>query len=277
MRLQCERFSAAGGGRMTVVKPDVPVPRAFRSVLPALRVCFWSGVLFSQFAFAFQNGRPSQQPQGSFTASGGSANSAGAQGAFISSGGRANTAAAQAPVGASVAAAGPAAEDADVGLAGVDRAVQSRDSAALRRYLSDTDAAVQAAAFEQLAADDERSAIRDLSAIIRDRSEPARGQALQLLVNSPEVDEATARAALRSALADPDPLMSEFAADALAALDAAAARGAANQAGSQGPFRSSGGAANTAGPQGKFVASGAPANTAGAQIGAPPAVVSPER
>ena len=247
-----------------------------RRVLPALLSCLISGFLISGTVFAFQAGPPANGgPQGAFTSSGAPPNTAGEQGAFTSSGAPPNTAGPQAAVPPTGVVQGtdPSADDQDVKLAGIDSAVRSGNLEALRQYLQDTDAAVQAEAFEALAARDANLAIQSLLAIIRDPNQLTRVQALQLLDTSPQVDEQTALAALRVALVDPDPLLREYAAEALAARDAPDVKpgtGSPVDGGPQGPFMSSGAPPNTAGPQGAFTSSGAPPNTAGPQAAVPP-------
>jgi HEAT repeat protein len=159
----------------------------------------------------------------------------------------------------------PALGDEQTKLTGIDEAARAGNQGALRQYLQDTDAAVQAAAFDALAAKNQHSAVQDLLAIIRDTKQLARVQALQLLDTSPQVDEQTVLAALRNALVDPDPLLSQYALEALAARDASTASSTPAGAGSQSPFSSSGAPGDTAGPQGPFMSSGAPGGTAGPQ------------
>jgi hypothetical protein len=221
VRLKCEQVFAAVDGERAAIRPGVPC--VIRGVLPALRICLISGFLISEFAFAFQTGPPvSGGSQGPFTSSGAPANTAGPQGPFMSSGAPANTAGPQAAVAPTGVVPGfdPALEDQQTKLAGIDEAARAGNLEALRQYLQDTDAAVQAAAFEALLAKDEHSAIRDLLAIVRDTKQLTRLQALQLLDSSPQVDEQTVRATLRNALVDPDPLLSQYALVALAVRDA---------------------------------------------------------
>ena len=101
-------------------------------------------------------------------------------------------------------------------LAAIETALEHADRPALRGYLRDLDAAVQAAAFEALAALDSVSALQDLFALVKDTTYPNRAQAVQLLTQSPLVDERTQMAVLRTALSDSDPLVADYAAQALA-------------------------------------------------------------
>lgn len=278
MPLKLKRVLAAcDGERVAVRSPSLL--RVIRGVLPVLRISLMSGIVISGFTFAFQAGPPNSGggPQGPYTSSGAPANTAGPQGPFTSSGAPANTAGSQ-PVVTTGAAGGIdlLSQELETKLAGISEAASAENLKALRHYLEDTDAAVQSAAFDALSAKDRQSGGRDLLALISDTAQLSRGQALQLLANSPLVDDQTARAALRSALSDLDPLLRQYANEALALRDAKGEKPGntpPNQGGGpQGAFASSGAPANTAGSQGAFASSGAPAYTAGAQPSVPTAV-----
>jgi HEAT repeat protein len=108
-------------------------------------------------------------------------------------------------------------EEQDAKLAAVSAAAKRREREALRRYLRDEDAAVQAAAFTALAAENAPAAIQELLAILKDPDHPTRWQALWLLDQSLQADQQVVRAALRGAAQDADPLVSDYALQALAA------------------------------------------------------------
>jgi hypothetical protein len=260
VRLECKQVLSVGG----VERPIRSVVlRVIRSLFAAPRIWLISGFLIFEYAYAFQT-TPPGGPQGPFTSSGAPANTAGAQGPFTSSGAPPNTAGSQPALPSEVISrADPTLEDEDTKLAAIEQAARSEDLGALRKYLQDSNAAVQTAAFEALLARNEASAVQDLLAIIRDTGQLVRLQALQVLDASLQVDDQTVRAALRGLLADPDPVLREYASDALAVRDALPIP--ASGVGSQVPFTSSGAPANTSGAQGPFMSSGAPANTAGAQ------------
>ena len=246
-----------------------------------LRLTILSGAVFAACGLAFQNGPPNQPgaAQGASFSSGAPANTAVKQGAFTSSGAPAGTAGQQSSVAAKAAdpSFAPLLADPEAKLAAIAAAAQAGDPQELRQYLKDTDPAIQGAAFEALLTTDPGTAAQDLLALIRDTGELTRKQALQLLANSPGVDEDTIRAALLSAAVDRDPLVRQYAIETLAMQDAEDAASRNGPAGpSQGPFKSSGGTANTAGPQGSFLSSGAAANAGGPQAnpqatGTPPA------
>ena len=101
-------------------------------------------------------------------------------------------------------------------LAGIAAAAERGDRLALRDYLRDYDAAVQSAAFEELSALDPVGAVLDLMALIKDKTYLCRVQAVQLLVESPIVDDRLQLSVLRSSVTDSDPSVSEYAAQALA-------------------------------------------------------------
>jgi HEAT repeat protein len=107
-------------------------------------------------------------------------------------------------------------EDSQLRLAAATAAASRGGQKALGNYLDDTDAAVQVAAFDALAGLDPHAAISQLLAIFRDANNPARWQTLWLLDQSPLVDEKTALAVLHRAASDADPLVAEYATQALA-------------------------------------------------------------
>jgi hypothetical protein len=101
-------------------------------------------------------------------------------------------------------------------LAAVESAAASQDREALGTYMQHTNAAVQAAAFDALAANDNTAAVENLLAQIKDPSQPSRQQALQLLGQSPQVSEQIVMTTLIDALNGADPSFSASAAHALA-------------------------------------------------------------
>ena len=101
-------------------------------------------------------------------------------------------------------------------LAAVESASASQDGEALGKYMQDANAAVQAAAFDALAARDNPEAVENLLAEINDPSQPVRLQALQLLAQSPQADEHTVMTTLIDALNGADSSFSAYAAQALA-------------------------------------------------------------
>ena len=103
-------------------------------------------------------------------------------------------------------------------LAGVDAAAENGDLTALHNYLRDIDPPVQAAAFRALAARDPASAVQQLVNVATDMSFGSRWSALALLDGSAEADPHLVVSLLYSAQNDPDPLVSDFAAKAMAAL-----------------------------------------------------------
>jgi HEAT repeat protein len=107
-------------------------------------------------------------------------------------------------------------------LAQIDSA--SADQATLRYYLRDPDPIIGAAAFDALGVRNKRAAVEALLDVVNDPTEPVRLQALQLVLNSSDLDEATWVATLRAALADPDPAFAASAMQTLGGLkiDAAA-------------------------------------------------------
>jgi HEAT repeat protein len=103
-----------------------------------------------------------------------------------------------------------------VKLAAVETAAASQDREALGKYMQDANAAVQAAAFNALAAHDNPAAVENLLAEITDPSQPVRLQALQVLSQSPQADEQTVMTTLIDALNGADSSFSAYAAKALA-------------------------------------------------------------
>src|SRR5215467_15198295 len=176
-----------------------------------LRFAVLSGAFFAAYGLAFQSAAPNQSgaPQGGSFSSGAPANTAGEQGAFTWSGAPANTAGPQLPVAATPPTPdlAPFLADPETKLAGVAEAEETGNLQVLRQYLKDTDPAIQRAAFEALLAEDPNTAVQDLLSIIRDTGQLTRVQTLELLTSSPGVDEQTILAALRSRVADQDPLV----------------------------------------------------------------------
>jgi len=101
-------------------------------------------------------------------------------------------------------------------LAAVEAAASSEDREALSKYMQDPNAAVQAAAFDALAANDNPAAVANFLSQINDLSQPGRLQALQLLSQSPQADEQTVLTTLIDALNGTDTSLSAHAAQALA-------------------------------------------------------------
>jgi HEAT repeat protein len=101
-------------------------------------------------------------------------------------------------------------------LEAIATATGSRDRATLAGYLGDGDAAVQAAAFQELAAQSKDAAIESLLTEIRDPGQPSRLQAMQLLVQSAGAGETITMGTLRDALKDPDPAFNAYAIQMLA-------------------------------------------------------------
>ncbi len=155
--------------------------------LPALFVCFALGFLYLQCGFALQGGPPGQgNPQ-------------------------------DVAVVSSPRDSINLPEGEEEKLADIELAAERGDRQALRTHLQDVDAAVQAAAFNALSASDTPSAVQDLLAIIRDQSNPTRWQALWLLDQSWQVDQQIVMQTFRVAARDSDPLVSDYALQALAA------------------------------------------------------------
>ena len=109
------------------------------------------------------------------------------------------------------------AQNADaIGLEDIEAAAASGDREALTKYMQDADAAVQAAAFDALAAHDHPAALESLVAEIKDVSQPFGLQALQLLTRSPQADEQLVMTTLVDALNGADASFTAYAAKALA-------------------------------------------------------------
>jgi HEAT repeat protein len=96
-------------------------------------------------------------------------------------------------------------------LAAIEGAATGQDREALGKYMQDANAAVQAAAFDALAAHDNPAAVEKLVAEIKDVSQPVRLQALRLLTESPQADEQTVMTTLIDALNGADPSLSAYA------------------------------------------------------------------
>ena len=101
-------------------------------------------------------------------------------------------------------------------LAAIDAASVRNDVVALRGYLKDLDAQVQSSAFEALAARNTASAIQDLVQLFNDAHYPGRSQVLQILDESVLVESERMMALLRNATHDPDPIVSDYALQAIA-------------------------------------------------------------
>jgi Spy/CpxP family protein refolding chaperone len=101
-------------------------------------------------------------------------------------------------------------------LAAIESAAATQDREALGTYMQHDNVAVQAAAFDALAANDNTAAVESLLAEIKDPSQPVRLQALQLLGQSPQVSEEIVMTTLIDALNGADPSFSASAAHALA-------------------------------------------------------------
>jgi len=246
------------------------------------KLCFTvvSGTLIAAYGLAFQNGPPNQPgaAQGSFFSSGAPANTAGKQGAFTTSGVPTETAGPQHPAGATPTdpSLSPLLADHEAKLAAIAAAARTANLQAMRLYLNDTDPVIEEAAFEALVANDARSAVQYLLSIIRDTGQLTRRQSLEILANSSWGHEGLIVAALRSSAGDQDPLVRQYAIEALALLDDEAPSGNVPVGPSQGPFTSSGGQANIADQQALFMSSGAQADIGGPQpttqaTGTPPA------
>jgi Spy/CpxP family protein refolding chaperone len=101
-------------------------------------------------------------------------------------------------------------------LAAIESAATNQDREALGTYMQHGNAAMQAAAFDALAANDNAAAVENLLAEIKDPSQPVRLQALELLGQSPQVAEPIVMTTLIDALNGDDPSFSASAAHALA-------------------------------------------------------------
>jgi len=110
----------------------------------------------------------------------------------------------------------PLANSPEVKLAAIGSAATDHDHDALNAFLRDGDAAVQASAFQALAAQSHDAAIDSLTAEIQDTSQPARLQALQLLVQSSGAGDSVIMNTLLAALKDPDPAFNAYAIQTLA-------------------------------------------------------------
>ena len=110
--------------------------------------------------------------------------------------------------------------DADVQqtkLAEIDSA--ATDQATLQYYLRDADPIISASAFNALGLRDKDAAVEATVDVLNDTGEPVRLQALQLLLGSPDLDEATSAGILRTVLEDPDPAFVACAAQELGGRD----------------------------------------------------------
>jgi hypothetical protein len=114
-------------------------------------------------------------------------------------------------------------------LAAVETAAAIEDRGALNNYMQDPNAAVQAVAFDALAAHDNPAAVENLLSQINDLSQPGRLQALQLLSQLPQADEQTVMTTLIDALNGTDPSFSAYAAQALAQRGTAEAMSALSE------------------------------------------------
>ena len=115
-------------------------------------------------------------------------------------------------------------------LAATQAAAIGGDREVLRKYLQDSDVAIQAAAFDALVGQGRDAAVEDLLANVKDTSQPTRLQALEILVQNGGADEQAVMAVLRDALKDPDPAFNAFAIQELAGQDNAAAAEALREA-----------------------------------------------
>jgi hypothetical protein len=123
----------------------------------------------------------------------------------------------------------PSQDDDSAALALVAAAATNQDRTALEQYMQNTNAAVQAAAFNAFASLDNSAAVQDLLGMINDGSQPNQLQSLQLLSQSPQIDEQIVTSTLINALNGPDPTLSSNAAQALASLGTPEAMNALNQ------------------------------------------------
>jgi hypothetical protein len=101
-------------------------------------------------------------------------------------------------------------------LASIKLANGINDAERIRPYLQDTNAAVQAAAFQALASQDSVSAVNSLLSVFRDTGSPSRVQALQLLAQSPLVSESDLLQSLQEAAKDSDPSVQSYAVSEIA-------------------------------------------------------------
>jgi len=121
-----------------------------------------------------------------------------------------------------------------VKLAAISTSGVAGNAETLRNFLRDPDPVVGAAAFNALTARGKLAAVQALLAVINDTTEPVRLQALQMLVDAPDMDDATVLGALRSALEDPDSALVVYAVQVLMARNDPAAVGALTDALRQG-------------------------------------------
>src|SRR5262249_2893140 len=163
---------------------------------------------------------PAARHKGRLHPFGGQANIADQQASFLSSGAQADIGGPQPTTQATGTPPAWTLADTDTKLAALDEAAQDGDQEALRTYVPGSDPAVQRAAFDALFAQAEIVAVQELLSIIRDSSQAARLQTLELLNSAPQVDDQTVRAPLRDAVSDPDPLVRAYAAQALAVRNA---------------------------------------------------------
>jgi hypothetical protein len=126
--------------------------------------------------------------------------------------------------------AAPAQDSNPAALADVADAAANQDRAALAQYMRDNDAAVQSAAFDAFSALDNSAAVQTLLGIIDDSSRPNQLQALALLSQSPQIDSQTVMTTLTNALNGGNPILSNYAAQALASLGTSDAMNAVNDA-----------------------------------------------
>ena len=91
------------------------------------------------------------------------------------------------------------------------------DQATLQYYLRDADPIVGASAFSALGVRDKQAAVEALLEVVNDPTEPVRLQALQILLASSDIDQATLD--LRAAFNDVDPAFVACAAQELGARD----------------------------------------------------------
>jgi hypothetical protein len=123
----------------------------------------------------------------------------------------------------------PDADSQEAKLAAIGTAANDRNGAVLTGYLRDGNAAVQAAAFQEMAAQNKDGAIESLLSEVKDPTQAGRLQALQLLVQSAGADQTVTMGALRDALKDPDPAFNSYAVQMLAGYsDPAAADALSN-------------------------------------------------
>jgi HEAT repeat protein len=115
-------------------------------------------------------------------------------------------------------------------LADVANAAANQDQTALAQYMRSTDSAVESAAFDAFSALDNSAAVQTLLGMIGDSSQPNQLQALELLSQSPQIDSQTVMTTLTNALNGGNPILSNYAAQALASLGTSDAMYAVNDA-----------------------------------------------